>query len=258
MAQTVTKVELKVETLQAFTAYIRDAEADMARTLQGSNPAMWSEANDDRVRQLFRGDVLAQFCPGQGPLKVDHGLIHDWIGAIWINGTTVEQTVRMMQDYNNHKNIYKPEVIDSKLVSRRGSNFKIYMRLLKRKIITVVLDTYHDVHYSTLDSTHWLCRSYSTRILEVEKPGSPSEEVMPPDIGYGFIWRLYSYWSFREKNGGVIVECRAISLSRSVPLGLGWIVEPIIQKLPRESLIKTLEDTRKALTSMGDPVKGFS
>jgi hypothetical protein len=82
----------------------------------------------------------------------------------------------------------------------------------------------------------------------VETAGSPNETIMPPDTGYGFLWRLYSYWSFRQKESGVMVECRAISLSRNVPLGLGWMIEPIIQKLPRESLIKTLEDTRQALT----------
>jgi hypothetical protein len=47
----------------------------------------------------------------------------------------------------------------------------------------------------------------------------------------------------------VFVECRAISLSRNVPLGLGWLIEPIIQKLPRESLINTLAATRHALMS---------
>jgi hypothetical protein len=32
-----------------------------------------------------------------------------------------------------------------------------------------------------------------------------------------------------------------------VPFGLGWIMEPIIQKLPKESLVNTLEATRRAL-----------
>jgi hypothetical protein len=64
---------------------------------------------------------------------------------------------------------------------------------------------------------------------------------------YGFLWRLYSYWRFQERHGGVFIECRAISLTRDVPFGLGWIFEPIIQKLPKESLINTLEATRRAL-----------
>ncbi len=248
MSQTAKKVQLKPETLQAFEAYIREAEAAMEQTLHGSTSFLWSEASAESAQQVRGGIILAQFWPDQGAvINVPSGLIHDWIGAAWINGATVEQAVRLMQDYNNHKNIYKPEVIDSRLLSHQGNDFKIHLRLLKKKIITVVLDTYHDVHYSSLDRTRWLCRSYTTRILEVEKAGSPNETIMPPDTGHGFLWRLYSYWRLQEKDGGVFVECRAISLSRNVPLGLGWMIEPIIQKLPRESLINTLAATRQAL-----------
>jgi hypothetical protein len=178
---------------------------------------------------------------------VPSGLIHDWVGAVFIPGTTVKQTLALIQDYDNHKNIYKPEVIDSVLKSHQGNDFKIYLRLLKKKIITVVLDTDHDVHYLPVDRARWFCRSHTTRISEVEDAGSPKERVLPPDTGYGFLWRLYSYWRFRENDSGVYAECRAISLTRDVPVGLGWIIEPIIQNLPRESLINTLEATRRAL-----------
>ena len=112
-----------------------------------------------------------------------------------------------------------------------------------------MLDTDHDVHYSSLDATRWLCRSYTTRIAEVEDAGTPKEKVLEPDTGYGFLWRLYSYWRFEEKKGGVYVECRAISLTRDIPLGLGWIIEPIIRNLPQESLIHTLEATRRGLVA---------
>jgi hypothetical protein len=193
------------------------------------------------------GKVVAQFWSGDGPAKVPHGLIHDWIGATFIPGTTIRDTLALIQDYNNHKNIYKPEVIDSRLISHHADDFQIYLRLLKKKILTVVLDTEHDVHYRSLDPTRWVCRTYTTRIAEVEDAGTSKEKVLAPDTGYGFLWRLYSYWRFQERDGGVYVECRAVSLTRDVPFGLGWVIEPIIQKLPKESLIKTLEATRQAL-----------
>lgn len=242
------EVQLKPETLQAFEAYIREAESAMDQTLRDGLPFLWADADAERAQQVSQGKTLAQFWSGHGPVKVPNGLIHDWIGSVFVSGATVEQTVRMVQDYNNHKNIYKPEVLDSKLLSRQGSNFKIYMRLLKHKIITVVLDTYHTVHYSSLDSARWLCRSYTTKIQEVEGAGDPNERILPPDSGHGFVWRLYSYWRFHEKNGGVFVECRAVSLSRNVPLALRLVIQPIVQKLPMESLINTLNATRRALT----------
>ena len=47
----------------------------------------------------------------------------------------------------------------------------------------------------------------------------------------------------------MVIECRAISLTLDVPAALAWIINPIVQKLPKESLINTLEATRKALVT---------
>lgn len=250
MAQTVNVVQLKAETLDAFMSFIHAAETAMEATLDGSASFLWSDGNADRARRVRDGNVLAQLWSGQLPDRVPDGLIHDWIGAASIPGTTVDQTLARVQDYDNHKNIYKPDVMDSRLINHDGDDYTIFLRLLKKKIITVVLDTYHDVHYHRVRDDQWFCRSYTTGIAEVDDAGTAKEKIHPPDTGYGFLWRLYSYWRFMEEEGGVIVECRAISLTRDVPFGLGWIIEPIIKSLPRESLVSTLKATRQALTSV--------
>ncbi len=247
MAQTASREQLKPQTLESFSAYIRDAEAEMEKTLDGHSQFLWTDTSAERARQVRAGQILAQFFSGEGPVKVPDGLIHDWIGAVYIPATAVENVLALVQDYDNHKNIYQPEVIASKLLMHHGNDFQIYLRLLKKKIKTVVLDTDHDVHYRCLDRKRWFCRSYTTRIAEVENAGTAKERVLPPDTGYGFLWRLYSYWRFQEQDRAVWVECRAVSLTRDVPFGLGWIIEPIVQKLPKESLINTLEATRRAL-----------
>jgi hypothetical protein len=249
MAETVQPVQLKPSTGQAFGAYICEAEGVMEHTLEGSGPFLWSDVSSERTQQVRQGKIVAQRWSSKEPVKVPDGLIHDWIGAAFTPDTTVKETLALVQDYNNHKNIYKPEVIDSKLVSHHGNDFRIYLRLLKKKIITVVLDTDHDVHYSSLDGARWFCRSYTTRISEVEDAGKPKEKVLPADSGYGFLWRLDSYWRFQERDNGVYVECRAISLTRDVPKGLGWIIEPIVRELPKQSLTNTLTATRRALSS---------
>ena len=248
MTQTTKSVQLKSATMEGFDAHVQGAEEHMEQTLHGDS-FLWSDQDSSRAQQVRGGKVVAQFWAGHGPLKVPDGLIHDWIGAAFIPGSTVEETLALIQDYDKHKTVYTPEVMASKIISHRGNDFQIYLRLLKKKIMTVVLDTDHDVHYRSLDASHWMCRSHSTRIAEVENAGGANEKTLPPDTGYGFLWRLNSYWRFEERDGGTYVECRAISLSRDVPFGLGWAIEPIIQKLPRESLVNTLEATRQALTS---------
>lgn len=247
MAQTATPIQLKPETLQSFAAYIHEAEAAMGKTLHGAGPFLWSEGNADTAQEVRTGKVVAQFWSGKGPVKIPNGLIHDWIGATFIPDATVDRLLALIQNYDNHKNIYQPEVIASRLISHSGNDFQIYLRLLKKKVMTVVLDTDHDVHYDSLDRKCWTCRSHTTRVAEVQNAGTADEKALPPDTGNGFLWRLYSYWRFQERDGGVYVECRAISLTRDVPFGLGWIIEPIIQKLPKESLINTLEATRQGL-----------
>jgi hypothetical protein len=247
VAQTAKPITLKPQTVEAFDVYIREAEAAMGQTLASAGPFLWSDLDSGRSRQVRAGKIVAQFWTCRGPAKVPNGLIHDWIGAAFIPDTTVKDTLALIQDYDNHKNIYQPDVIASRLISHKDNDFEIYLRLLKKKILTVVLDTDHEVHYRSLNRSRWICRSYTTRIAEVENAGGPNEKVLPPDTGYGFLWRLYSYWRFQERDGGVCVECRAISLTRDVPFGLGWAIEPIIQKLPKESLTNTLEATRNAL-----------
>ncbi|HTT23652.1 MAG TPA: hypothetical protein VMG82_32290 [Candidatus Sulfotelmatobacter sp.] len=249
MTQTVKPLQLNPQTLEAFDAYVLEAERKMEQSLHGTATFLWSQQQPERAQKVSRGQIVAQFWCGRGPAKVASALIHDWIGAAFIPDSNIPEIFAVVQDYDNHKNIYKPEVIDSKLIRREGNDFQIYLRLLKKKIITVVLDTDHEVHYRPVDQSRWACRSFTTRIAEVENAGSQSEQILQPDTGYGFLWRLYSYWQFEERDKGVVVECRAISLTRDVPFGLGWAIEPIIQKLPKESLINTLEATRQALNA---------
>ena len=81
----------------------------------------------------------------------------------------------------------------------------------------------------------------------MERAGKSDELELPAGTGQGFLWKLTTYWRFVERDGGTWVECEAISLTRDVPMGLGWIVEPIIRNLPRESLANTLFAMRKAI-----------
>jgi len=246
MAEEVQPVRLQAETLQAFAGYVREAEAGMEQALQGG-AFLWSDADPKRAKKVAAGKIVAELWSGKGPVQVPAGLIHDWVGAVAAPGVTVEGTLARIQDYDNHKSIYQPEVIGSKLISRNGNDFKIYLRIVKKKIITVVMDTDHDVHYYSLDSTRWACRTYTTRTAEVDDAGKPNEKVAQPDTGYGFLWRLNTYWRFHERDGGVTMECRAISLTRDIPTVLKWIIDPMVRSLPKEALVNTLKATRQAL-----------
>lgn len=238
----VATVNLQPHTIQPFESYSRAAEERIASQAQ-RGVLLWAVANPARKSRTWvggAGAVIAEPVVANGDVAAPDGVIHDWIGAVFIPGTTLARTVAFAQDYDSHARFYWPEVQQSKLLRRDGNEYDIYLRLLKRQVITVVLDTNHRVRYFPIDEKRCYSISHSRRVADVEHPSEPGEIEMPPGHDHGFLWRLDSYWRFEQRDGGVYVECEAISLSRSVPPGLGWLVNPIIRNLPRESLAKTL------------------
>lgn len=231
--------------MAAYERYIRAVDNDLSLSWRPDGPFLWLDASAERTELVRKGRTVAELLTGGRPVHIPEGLIHDWIGATRIPAATIENALAVVQSYDRHSEIYRPEVIASKLVNRSGDIFEIYLRLRKKRIVTVVLDTDHYVEYSAVSSTRWRCRSHTTRVAEVEDAGEPTENVRPPDTGYGFLWRLSSFWRFEQREDGVWVECRAISLTRDVPKGLGWAIEPIVKKLPRDSLVATLDATRR-------------
>jgi hypothetical protein len=243
--------QLKKETLEAFESYARATEARLEARRRGG-PFLWVDESAGRLAQVRQGKVVIEARNGKGDIGVPDGLVHDWIGAVFIPNTTLAATLAWLQDYDHNSQAYRPEVLDSRILSRNGNEFRVSMRLSKKKIITVVLDTEHDIHYFQLDPARWYSRSYSTRISELVNPGKLDERRLAPGNDHGFLWRVYSYWAFQERDGGVYVECQAVSLTRDVPTGLGWLIEPIIRDLPRQSLEHTLRATRDAVAGLTD------
>ena len=89
--------------------------------------------------------------------------------------------------------------------------------------------------------------SISTKIAEVKDADHPDGEEWPVGQGRGYLWRLNTYWRFEEKDNGVYMQCEALSLTRDIPFGLGWLLKPLVTKIPRESLNRALGQTRAIL-----------
>lgn len=255
MPQSLRAERLKKETDEAFERYVRARETRMDQELAGGEIFLWIDAlpqpsRDQTFTDLKKGQII--ICRSQGndssrTPSIRGGLIHDWVGIVFVPGVSMSQTIGLLQDYNHGAEYYSPEVVKSRLLKRSGNDFRIFLRLKQVHVLTVVLDTEYKVHYTFLDPTHAISRSYSTRIAEVEDAGESQEQDRPVGNDHGFLWRLDSYWRFYQADGGVYVQCNAISLTRDVPTGLGWLVGPFIENIPRDSLRFTLNATRRAL-----------
>jgi len=183
-------------------------------------------------------------------IKTPDAMLHDWVSIIFVPGVNLRQIKAFFQDYNNMDKYYQPEVVRSKLLSRRGEHFKIYMRMYIKKILTLVLNTTHDVQYWQLDSKHLISISYATRIAEVENAGTPKEHELPVGNDRGLLWRTKSYWRGEEKDGGVYVQCETVTLTRDIPAGVKPLVEPFVNSAPKEFLGNMMANVRKGATAM--------
>ena len=189
---------------------------------------------DPELRPKVRdGEILIENLDKNAEIK--DGLLHVWLGAAFFPDATGPQILAVLQDYDHHQDWY-PEVVESKLLDSDADTIRGYQRLLKKKVLTAVLNTEHEARYRQISEQRWVGRSHSTKIAEVKNAGEPGEKQLPMGHDSGFLWRLNVYWSIEEAEGGAFVECLTISLSRQIPFGLGWVVKPFVMSLPRESV----------------------
>ena len=80
--------------------------------------------------------------------------------------------------------------------------------------------------------------------VELDQAGTPAEREKPEGKDHGFLWKLNSYWRYQQVDGGVLVECESLTLSRGVPAILAPFVKPIISGVARESMKRTLTSMR--------------
>jgi len=240
-------VKLKPETVAAYDDYVREAQRAAELRLTGERSFLWvREKPDTEKRVLGKETVIHASTGNDGKEMPGNGLLHDWVGAVFVPNRKVEEVVSVLRNTEERKKHYA-EVSDSKLLSRNGDRQKTMLRLKKKKYIAVFLDVEYDEHYRNLDAHRWHMRSICTRIAEVADAGKNNERELPPGNDHGFLWRMWTDYRFEQTNGGVVFECHSITLSRDTPAALGWIVRPLIRSIPVDSLRSVLESTRDAL-----------
>ena len=249
---------LNLPALDAFDHYIALTDERFQRDLHSAS-FLDIDGQSALLTKVRAGETLIESRTTRDnghDIKVPGGMIQDWQGTIFIPGATIAQVRGVLQDYDNYKDIYKPDVIDSKLIKRDGEECDIFLRLYKKQILTVVFNSEYHVKYGAVEPNRMYITSHSTRIAEVKNPKRSLLEELPPGDDTGLLWRLNSYWRMEEKDGGVYAECEAISLSRDVPLGLGWMIGRFLERFPRESMLNTLRATRRGVEAGPRPARG--
>jgi hypothetical protein len=175
------------------------------------------------------------------------GMVHHWVGTVFLPGVTTTQAVDLMQQYDRHSSVFAPAVVRSTLLSRQGDRFRVLLRFHMKKVIAVTVDTENVAEFTRPGPDRAYSAIRSVRVQEVEHAGMPSERLKPEGHDSGFLWRFYTYWRYLERDGGTYIQCESISLSREIPFGFGWLIGPFVTSIPRESLDFTMAAARKAL-----------
>jgi hypothetical protein len=247
--------ELKPTTVEAFRDYVRLTETRNDFELKRGTDLLWVDGlpGNERAQayaELRRGEVKMrklEILKDAAPIRCPGGMIHHWVGLAFIPGAKLQDVLGVLEDYNQHAVYYAPDVERSKIKSRAGDHFRVFLRFRRHKVVTVALDTEHDVQYFRDSATRAHSRSSAVRIAQVENAGKSDEREKAPGDDDGFLWRMETWWRMIESDGGVYVQSEVVSLTRDIPTGLAWMIGPFVTSIPKESLAFTLEATRKAV-----------
>jgi hypothetical protein len=231
-------------TKQAYQAYIGSLEKRIEAQNTSGAGFLWIDQDHQRRDSVRKGAIEVQRLDTP---QIPGGTLEHWIGGEFVSGISLGDVIKADQNYAKYPAYYAPEILQARVLSQTKNHFKVFYRLKKREIVTVVLDTIHDVDFVPLGSNRYFIRSRSEDIREVSHYGSRDESELPANQGTGFLWSMNSYWRMEQRDGGVYLECEVVTLGRSIPLGIGGLVRSIIDSLARESLTNTLTNKRRAV-----------
>jgi hypothetical protein len=247
--------ELSPDTLKAWDTYVQKQNARLAGYSKAT-PFLWSDQSPDRLRDLHKGKIVVDSF-GETPHRVPHGLIHHWIGALFLPRARLDDVLSVVRDYGSYKDIYSPNVVESRVVRKAATGDTFSLRLLNKAFVAkFALDTDFRSTFRRIDENRWYSISDTTRVREVENYGLADEREAPANTGLGLIWRLYSISRFEQRDGGVYVELEVVALSRDVPGAIRWLLNPVVRRTSRSSIYVSLQKTEEAILEPALAAKG--
>jgi hypothetical protein len=241
---------LDPQTTRDFQAYAQTVEQGLSQHWSADKNSLEIESSPEQMKKVLKGQIVVRPSIRNSPVGIHDGLVHDWTGDVFIPNTSIDSLITMLQDFDHDAQMF-PEILRSHLILKDHNHVTGYWRVeRKTAMLDVVLDVYNDTLYKEVAGGRWICEAYADRIQQVEGAGTAREKLLPAGEGYGFLWRMNNYWIFEARDGGVLAECRNLSLSRTIPGAVAWMINPIVKEQPKISMTSTLQSTRKAVEAL--------
>ncbi len=244
--------KLQEKTLTAWDVYVRLTEERIKEELNSSTGFLAQDFQAVPKAQMERdaalsGQILVEKMKTLNPrgrkIRVPAGTIHHWRGSVFIPDVELESVLAQVR-YPAQQEDLQEDVLESRILEESEDSLRLYLKLVRSKIVTVTYNTEHLIEYQRHGEGLASSRSIATKVAELEDAGTPSEREKPEGKDHGFLWRMNSYWRYQQVDGGVLVECESLTLSRGVPVILAPFVKPIITDVARESMQRTLSSMR--------------
>ncbi|HKE24490.1 MAG TPA: hypothetical protein VKB88_19135 [Bryobacteraceae bacterium] len=239
---------LDPETLRAWDEYIAGADQKIKLRLNGQLPFLWTDESAERKRRVLAGEtVIAPVIPNGSKIAAQ-GLIHDWMGAMFIPNTTLQQVLATLHAYDRYKEYFRPFVADSRVCSTGGSKQEFSMIFQYRVVFgNLFIESRYSSKDFVIDEHRRYTIASSVRVQEIDGYGTAQEQRLPPGRGRGFVWALHSISRYEERDGGVYVELEALALSRSIPGALRWFACPLVKRASISGVETALQKMRSAV-----------
>ena len=257
--------ELQPRTVAAWNRYVEATERRIAAELAHEQPDRFlvqdfrddaAEARREVLAGRVRIDRLETRAADGERIRVPKGAIHHWLGSALVPGVTLDEVLDALI-HTVEPEALQDDVIESRVLARPGEDrLEVFLKLRRKQMVTVHYNTEHAVAYTRHRPGAASSRSVATRIAELDDAGTPEEREKPIGRDRGFLWRLNSYWRYRQVDAGVIVECESLSLSRGVPRLLRWMAAPLINRAARDILSRTLASMAGVLSTRAQTTRG--
>ena len=241
-------VELTRATVDAWDDYVRASDQRMLDRTTDGGTFFWVDEAAGRETRVLRGDVVVEPMLEHGVRETPGGLIHHWIGALFIPNAKLADLLGVVHDYDDYGSVYKP-VVTASQTTGCGDTEQDFAMTWQRRVLFVnaAMEGRYHSHDFALSETRGYNITASTRVQEIQNYGRSSQHLLPAGTGNGFVWQMHSIARYEERNGGVLLELEVLALTRDVPEGLRWLVNPMMSKLSVNSLTSTLRQTADAV-----------
>jgi hypothetical protein len=228
-------------TLQGWNDYVQWTKMKLAAEAEHPDKLLFIDSHPREKQKIEAGEVVATHPQEEAFVPVPNGLIHDWVGTLFIPNTDVRSALMVMQDYDRYAETYAPGVASSKLIDHQNDDFTYELKFIQKGFgVKTGLVGKFQTHYVQLDENTGYSITNTLDIAELADAGKPEERRLSVAASHGYVENEFTVVRYRGADCGVYMEVESITLSRDIPGPVRWFITPLVQKFSRQVITDSL------------------